>query len=44
MPEHENLSDHQRAFKEWKMLRMTLNEGKTLDSKLQVLTIKERQI
>ena len=32
MPEHENLSDHQRAFKEWKMLEMTFNKGKTFDS------------
>ena len=43
MPKHENSSDHQRAFKEWKMLEMTLNKGKTLDSKLQEQTMKERQ-
>lgn len=44
MPEHENSSDHQRAFKEWKMLEVTFNKGKTFGSKLQEQTIKERQI
>ena len=34
MPEHKNLSDHQNAFKEWKILEMTLKKGKTVDSKL----------
>ena len=42
IPEHENSSNHLRAFKEWKMLEMTLN--KTLDSKLQEQTMEERQI
>ena len=28
MLEHENSSDHKRAFKEWKILEMTLNKGK----------------
>ena len=44
MPEHENSSDYQRAFKEWKMLEMTLNKGKTLDNKLQEQTREERQV
>ena len=44
IPEHENSCDHQRAFKEWKMLGMTLNKVKTFDSKLQEQTMKERQI
>ena len=44
MPEHENSSDYQKAFKEWKMLEMTLNKGKTFDSKLQEQTMKERHI
>ena len=44
MPEHENSFDHQRAFKEKKMLEMILYKGKTLDSKLQEDTMKERQI
>ena len=39
MPKHENSSDHQRAFKEWKICEMTLN-----GSKLQEQTMKERQI
>ena len=34
MSEYENLFARQQAFKEWKMLEMTL-EGKALDSKLQ---------
>ena len=42
MPEHENSSDHERAFKEWELLEMTLNKGKTLDSKLQEKTVVER--
>ena len=37
MPEHENSSDHQRAFKGWKMSEITLNKGKIFDSKLQEL-------
>ena len=44
MTEHENPSGDQRVFKEWKMLKITLNKGKTLDSKLQEQTMKERQI
>ena len=35
MAEHENSYHHQRAFKKWKMLEMTLNKGKPLDSNLQ---------
>ena len=43
MPKHEeNSSDYQRAFKEWKILEMTLNRGKTPDSKLQEQNMKER--
>ena len=33
-----------KAFKEWKMLKITLNKSKTLDSLLQEQTMKERQI
>ena len=44
MPEHKISSDHQRVFKEWKMLEITLNKNKTLDSKLQEQTMKEREI
>ena len=44
IPEHENSPDNQRVFKELKMLKMTLNKGKTLDSKSQEQTMKQRQI
>ena len=44
MSEHENPSDHQRAFKKWKMLEMALNKRKTLEGILQEQTMKERQI
>ena len=44
MSEHENSSDHQRAFKEWKILEMIFNKGKIFDSKVQEQTLKERQI
>ena len=39
MPEYENFSDHQKAFKEWKMFEMTINKGTTLDTKLQEQTM-----
>ena len=42
MHEPENSSNHQRVFKEWKMLEMTLNKSKTLDSKLPEQTMEER--
>ena len=44
MPEHEHLSDHEKAFNKGKMLEMTLNKDKALDSKLQEQTLTERHI
>ena len=33
MSEHENSSDHQKSFKEWKWLEMTLNKSKKKTSR-----------
>ena len=38
------MPEHERAFKKWKMLEMTLNKCKSIDSKLKEPTMKERQI
>ena len=39
-----NMPEHERAFKKWKMLEMTLNKCKSIDSKLKEPTMKERKI